>query len=420
MLGSAGDVHPFIDIGLALQRRGHDVQLFTNEYFEPLIRQAGLDFIAVGSREEYQAFTDDPALLHPWKSLSIVGEALVDKTLASVYHNLRHRVEPDDTVIVASTLALGARLVREKFDIPLVTVHLAPAALRSVESPPNLLGIRIPDRTPRWCKRALWWGLDKFLIDPALCPGLNAFRREIGLNPVSRVGLKWANSPDRIIGLFPSWFVRRPTDWPEHTYLTGFPLFDEAEIVEPAPGLDHFLDRGEPPIVFTLASWMRHGHRYFSEAAEVCARLGCRGILLSRCTDQIPRTLPQGVRHFPYVPLSRLLPRARAFVHQGGIGCCAQGLRAGIPQMVRPIAFDQFDNGDHIKALGVGDCLRAYLPAPIMADRLRRLIESSTVRARCQALAGKFMHGDPVSQTCDLIEGQGCQSCFQPPPTGPD
>jgi rhamnosyltransferase subunit B len=43
-LGSAGDVHPFIGVGLALKARGHDVRIGTNPHFKARIRAAGLGF----------------------------------------------------------------------------------------------------------------------------------------------------------------------------------------------------------------------------------------------------------------------------------------------------------------------------------------------------------------------------------------
>ncbi len=48
-VGSAGDVHPHVGIGLALQRRGHDVSVLTSAYFEPLLARVGLPLIPIPS-----------------------------------------------------------------------------------------------------------------------------------------------------------------------------------------------------------------------------------------------------------------------------------------------------------------------------------------------------------------------------------
>jgi UDP:flavonoid glycosyltransferase YjiC (YdhE family) len=44
-------------------------------------------------------------------------------------------------------------------------------------------------------------------------------------------------------------------------------------------------------------------------------------------------------------------------VHQAGIGTLAQALRAGRPQVILPVAFDQPDNARRAAALGVGRVL---------------------------------------------------------------
>src|SRR5262249_61350306 len=99
---------------------------------------------------------------------------------------------------------------------------------------------------------------------------------------------------------------------------------------------------GEPPVVFPPGTMMRHPRQFFAEAVDACGRLGRRGLLLSRFRDQLPERLPEGVRHFDYVPLSQVLPRAAALVSHGGIGTLSQALAAGIPPAVMPLGFDPF------------------------------------------------------------------------------
>jgi len=42
-IGSAGDVHPVIELGSALKERGHHATVVTNQFFEQQVRDAGLD-----------------------------------------------------------------------------------------------------------------------------------------------------------------------------------------------------------------------------------------------------------------------------------------------------------------------------------------------------------------------------------------
>ena len=61
-VGSAGDVHPFVAIGAVLRQRGHLVTVITSPVFERLIRRVGLQFVPLGTVEEFDAVTQDPNL----------------------------------------------------------------------------------------------------------------------------------------------------------------------------------------------------------------------------------------------------------------------------------------------------------------------------------------------------------------------
>ncbi len=48
-LGSAGDVHPFIGLGQALKRRGHEVAIMVNGYFRESVQRIGLEYLELGT-----------------------------------------------------------------------------------------------------------------------------------------------------------------------------------------------------------------------------------------------------------------------------------------------------------------------------------------------------------------------------------
>ncbi len=118
------------------------------------------------------------------------------------------------------------------------------------------------------------------------------------------------------------------------------------------------------------------------------AELGQRAILLTPYADQVP-ALPAFARHFPYIALQRLAPRATAMVHHGGIGTLAQGLRAGLPQLLAPVFFDQFDNAARLETLGLGRRLADPTDAAEMAAALEAML-AAPVRARAADLRGHF------------------------------
>src|SRR5690606_36416997 len=114
--------------------------------------------------------------------------------------------------------------------------------------------------------------------------------------------------------------------------------------------------------------------------------------------------LPDSVRHFEFVPLTRLLPQSAAFVHHGGIGSSSQALAAGIPQLVRPLAFDQFDNAARLKRLGVAEQLTPRQFRTSRASRvLEQLLASESVAAKCEEFAART-ETNALDRACDLLE----------------
>jgi rhamnosyltransferase subunit B len=67
-IGSAGDVYPFVGIAQELQKRGYGVTLITSQFFETQARDAGLEFLGLGSAEDYQSIIQNPDLWDPEKS----------------------------------------------------------------------------------------------------------------------------------------------------------------------------------------------------------------------------------------------------------------------------------------------------------------------------------------------------------------
>ncbi|MEO6810491.1 MAG: glycosyltransferase [Isosphaeraceae bacterium] len=407
-IGSHGDVHPFVGLGSALRDRGHRVTVLTNSHFGPLIGRAELDFVALGSEDDYQQAISDPKLWEPIEGFKRVVEWGILRQMRPVYELIAERYLPGETVVLAQATAFGARIAQEALGVPLVTVNLQPALLRSVVEPPALPGYALVRRLPRAGRRLFYWFGDRLIVDPLLTKGVDAFRAELGLPRVRRFLDRWWFSPQRVLGLFPDWFAPPQPDWPPQVELTGFPLFDERGL-EPVPvEVNEFLDRGDPPIVFTPGTAMAYGHEFFKAAVGACQRLNRRGILLTRFADQVPTPLPEGVRHVSYVPFSQLLPRASALVHHGGIGTSAQALAAGIPQLIMPMAHDQPDNAARLTRLGVGRALRPQaFHAPAVADALSALLGSSDVASRCRSLASRVLEADPMGDACASIERLG-------------
>jgi rhamnosyltransferase subunit B len=405
-IGSHGDINPFIGIGSVLRQSGHDVSFLSNSYFSESVRSAGLDFISVGTAEDYNKMVDEVDLSNPTKTIKAVMNHLYFPSMQKIYDAVKELAIPGETIILGITMAFGARIVQEKLDIPLITCHLAPVSLPSASSPARMDGVWLPHWMPTFYKAGVWRLIDK-MADMFLGPPINQMRAKLGLPPVKRIITEWIHSPDRVIGLFPRWFAEPQSDWPVNTDLTNFIFFDGAD-KNPMPSeLEEFISHGKPPIIFTAGTAVKHAAAFFHESVNVCEQLDTRAVFLSRYKEHIPLDLPGNILHCNYAPFSELLPKSSALVHHGGIGTCAQALKAGVPQLLTPFGMDQHDNSSRLGTLGVGDevCMKKY-KSSLVADKLRKLLEDREVHARCKKNADALNNIDPVTDVCRIIEAQ--------------
>lgn len=404
-VGSSGDVHPFAGLGAALAARGHRVTLVTAGYFRSLAERLGLGFIDPLPEVDFAEMIRDPVIWHPIRGPGRILDLAVRPLVEPIYRTLAARAS-SDTVVVAGSLAFGARIAQERLGLPLVTVHLSPVLFRSLVEGSRVPGLAV-HRGPRWSRRLQWWLADHF-ADRAIRPWLEPFRSSLGLPPVRGVIRDWFHSPLRVLGMFPDWFAPQQPDWPPRTSLVGFPLYSEEGATAPPDAVAEFLAAGPPPVVFTPGSANVFGHRFFAAAADACRRIGRRGLLLTRFAAQVPHDLPADVRHVDFAPFRWLLPRAAAVVHHGGIGSLSQGLAAGIPQLLMPQGFDQFDNRDRAVRLGVaGSLSERRFTGPAVAAELDRLCGDGHVAARCRDVAGRLATTDGLAAAVAAIESLG-------------
>jgi rhamnosyltransferase subunit B len=404
-IGSYGDVHPIIGLGRALAARGHRVKMIANPYFEDIITGAGLDFVPVSTREEYIQLSQHPDLWHPLKGPALALRMAAGGLAKPLYELACQLHEPGETVFCAHPLDMGTRVAGEKLGAPVAGINLSPSMLWSIYDSPRLKGAFTGPRVPKWLKRVQFWVSDNLFVRQVLGRPLNELRREVGLPPVQRIFSRWIHSTNVSVGLFPDWFAPPQPDWPANTRLVGFPLWDAHPETPLAPEVLNFLTDGDRPIAFSPGSANREAHSFFEVAVAVCQSLGRRGILLTKYADQLPSNLPPTVRHFGFVPLSKLLPHTAALVHHGGIGSCAQGLAAGVPHLIRPMSFDQFDNSRRVVQLGVGEELSVkQFRAPAVASALSRLFNSRSVAVKCAELAPRCNGSVALASAREVLE----------------
>ncbi len=181
----------------------------------------------------------------------------------------------------------------------------------------------------------------------------------------------------------------------------GFPRYQPATQAALSAELQTFLQAGPAPLVFTPGTGYANPRQYFATALQALQQSGQRAVFLSSYAEQLP-PLPPQVLWQAFAPLASLLPHCAALVHHGGIGSCAEALAAGVPQLIIPSAYDQFDNAARLERLGVGCSLhmRRLKPRRLQA----KLAQLPALRSNCAT----------VQQMCSAQPGSAVlQACVQ-------
>jgi UDP:flavonoid glycosyltransferase YjiC (YdhE family) len=397
--GGYGDVHPMIGPALALRARGHYVRFACSSKYESRVKADGIEFVEFSAAPwKTAAAASNRSWLAQHLSRNDARKRAYTERMEPHYRLVAQ--EPRPAVVVAGVNAFGARIAQEKLGIKLVNVNLQPSAFRSAYDAP---GLPLPAFAGRRMRGAMWRMMEVYL-GATIAPDLNRFRKSLGLSTVVRPFHRWMYSTDAVIGLFPDWFGAPQPDWPPNAYTSDFPLFDDTGAGLPAE-VETFLGTGDPPIVFTRGSQSSGERAFFQTCVDTCVKLRRRGLLLASQPGAVPDDLPDSIRHFDFVPLSRILHRAAAIVHHGGVGTIALSFAAGVPQLAVPLFDDQPDNAARVERLGAGFVLPApNFRAETLTAKLTALLASREIAATCRKIAERMRTPDRFARACEIIE----------------
>jgi rhamnosyltransferase subunit B len=391
-IGTKGDLLPLAALGGALRRRGHACDLLTNENYAALARQHDLGFHVVTVPQTTNLVSGRDNL-----------EQHVFPSYEPTFAYFRKQVARGEPLAVINLDAMSAsNLMCDRLGLLSCRVFLQPSTIPSLLRPPYPYNERIAGRLSAAYRKHR---LPRIYRDrnesPYLVRRINEYRARLELAPVA--GLDALDGAVALrLGLFPEWYAPPAGDWPEHFEHVGFPL-------PPATGelpaaLSAFIEREGKPLVFTPGTGVNDVQAFFDDARRCCAELDYPGVFLS------PSHRPDGsmgsrLFHAAFVELEPLLARSALLVHHGGIGTTARALQAGIPQVIRAVAYDQPDNGDRVQRLGVG---AFFAPGKYRYEDLtltiQRLLASAEVRRELDAVRARLAATDAIEAAVDRLE----------------
>ncbi|MCE3605046.1 glycosyltransferase [Massilia sp. P8910] len=400
--GSAGDLFPFLRLALGLRARGHAVTVLAPDMHAELVRHSGLAFHPMPADP---AVLNDPDLWHPRRGFGVVWRAM--RAGMEAMRAFVAALPPDRpcTLLVHPLAVAHADLCRaERPGIRIVAGFLAPSNLRTVHDLPVLGPFPVPRWMPLALRRWMWRGVEVSAINPVVVPELNAARRLQGRAPVSSYMDEMYSAPDLSVTLFPEWLAARQPDWPSPLVCGDFPLYDPHPDAAIAPALAQFMRAGSAPLIVTHGTGNLQAGAFFASALAAAQRLGRRIVFLTPHRAQVPASLPPTAFWQDYCPLVALLPGAAALVHHGGVGTMAEAMRAGTPQLIVPMAYDQFDNAFRVTALHAGLTLKATrASARALGDSLERLLQSPEIHIGCAAVKARLAAGGSLDGVIDAI-----------------
>ncbi|KAL0553889.1 hypothetical protein IC582_007793 [Cucumis melo] len=375
IVGTRGDVQPFVAIGKRLQDYGHRVRLATHSNFKEFVLTAGLEFFALGG---------DPKILAGYmvknKGFLPSGPSEIpvqrNQMKEIIYSLLPACKDPDPEsgipfeaeAIIANPPAYGHTHVAEALKIPIHIFFTMPWTPTS-EFPHPLSRV----------KQQAGYRLSYQIVDSLIWLGIRDMindlrKKRLKLRPVTYLSGSHASESNVPHGyIWSPHLVPKPKDWGPKVDVVGFCFLDLASNYEPPESLVNWLKAGDKPIYIGFGSLpVQEPAKMTQIIVKALESTGQRGIINKGWGGLGNLEEP---KDFVYLldncPHDWLFLQCKAVVHHGGAGTTAAGLKAACPTTIIPFFGDQPFWGERVHARGVGPA-----PIPVEEFSFNKLVEA--------------------------------------------
>ncbi|GAB4830193.1 hypothetical protein Ancab_019835 [Ancistrocladus abbreviatus] len=427
IVGTRGDVQPFVAIGKKLQDHGHRVRLATHENFKEFVLTSGLEFFPLGG---------DPKVLAEYmvknKGFLPSGPSEIPtqrQQIKQIIYSLLPACKDPDVysgipfkadAIIANPPAYGHTHVAEALKVPIHIFFTMPWTPTS-EFPHPLSRVKQPAGyrlSYQIVDSLIWLGIRDMINDVR--------KKKLKLRPVTYLSGSQGSDSDIPHGyIWSPHLVPKPKDWGPKIDVVGFCFLDLGSNYKPPQSLVEWLAAGEKPIYIGFGSLpVQEPQKMTQTIVEALEKTRQRGIINKGWGGLGELSEP---KDFIYLldncPHDWLFPHCAAVVHHGGAGTTAAGLKAACPTTVIPFFGDQPFWGDRVHARGVG-------PPPIPVDEFSRskLVDAITfmldpkVKERAVELAKSMENEDGVTGAVKAffkhLPRQKAERDESPPPSG--
>lgn len=405
----AGHLHPVLGIAERLASEpGLSVRVVSTAAAQPAIRAAGLTGQALldGADEVIETVVNPPYRIgsNPRKLFRQFRAAVrLQQDFRAELLALWELGRPD---LVIADFTMGAvGTAADEAGLPWWTVHPSPCAIEGRSGPPAYLGgwrpgVRLPGRARDAIGRRWVRGFKR------IAPRLAGVRlADVGVERIYRPdGSEAIYSADRTFALTPA-AIEYERHLPAAVRYAGPVLFTPPLDVAPvalAPGQRHVLLTAG-----THLPW--HKQALLDAAVAAVADLPDDVVVhltLGGCAGPVGGPgvgLPERVVVHDYVSYARDLPRFDAVVHHGGAGVLGHTLAAGLPSVVWPVDYDQFDHA--VRLVDAGVAVRLFQPAGL-ANRIRQVLDDPRYRRAAQQVAATITARPAVDLIADEVRAR--------------
>ncbi|MCJ1444108.1 MAG: hypothetical protein MMC23_004608 [Stictis urceolatum] len=445
IVGSRGDVQPYVALGKALQAApyNHRVRLATHPNFKDFVEQNGLEFFSIGGDPEalMSYMIKNPGILPGkesrkagdpsnrradiaemlqgcWRSCVDRGDGMVkapginkDGTSASPPTTKPKNNEPFIAdAIIANPPSYAHIHCAEKLGIPLQLSFTMPWS--PTQAFPHPLANITPTNESKTMTNYASFVITDTLTWQGLGDIFNNFRtKTLGLEPINplfgatiipRLRVPWTYCWSKAL-------IPKPTDWDSHISISGFYFLELASLYKPPEDLQKFLNDGPPPVYIGFGSiTIAKPKETMDMILEAVNKAGVRALISKGWGGLQCNNPPPNVLMLDNCPHDWLFPRVSCVVHHGGAGTTAIGIKLGKPTVVIPFFGDQPFWGGMVFRAGAGP-----RPVPfkkLTADSLAACLETALrpeSLEKARILGKKVEHEDGAA-----IGAQQFQDCL--------
>ncbi|GKU07128.1 udp- transferase [Fusarium langsethiae] len=379
VVGSRGDVQPFVALGTELQRHGHRVRLATHGHFDKFVRDAGLEFYSIGGDPaELMAYmVKNPGLLPSMKTLK--GGEIQKKR--KMVNEMLHKcwdscIRPDELTgqpfvadaIIANPPSFAHIHCAQALAIPVHLMFTMPwTSTREFCHPLANLQTNGSEMSTS-AANYVSYTLVEWMTWQGLGDVINSWRHTLDLEPIPfsegpclaetlGVPVTYCWSPA---------LVPKPADWADNIDVCGF-FFRDMPSYKPDADLEKFLSSGPPPVYIGFGSIVIDNPEQLTATIREAVRATGTRAIVSRGWSKLGGDFPSNDNFFFLgdCPHEWLFQQVSAVVHHGGAGTTACGLLNAKPTAIVPFFGDQPFWGHMVNAGGAG-------PAPIPFKSLNK------------------------------------------------